>query len=97
MLRDDLVILWYNDGMKSVAKVAVSVPRRTLALVERARRRTGKSRSAVVTEALEAWLKAGSVNDADRKYAEAYLREPERIEERTSIAVGAVATWERWD
>jgi metal-responsive CopG/Arc/MetJ family transcriptional regulator len=83
--------------MKPVAKVAVSLPRRTLALVERARRRSGQSRSAVVAEALEAWLQAVSVGEADRKYAEAYLRDPERVDERAAIAAGAVSTWEPWE
>jgi metal-responsive CopG/Arc/MetJ family transcriptional regulator len=83
--------------MKSTAKVAVSIPRRTLALVERARRRSGKSRSAVVAEALEAWLQMGATAEADRKYAEAYLREPELVDERSAIAAAAVSTWEKWD
>jgi hypothetical protein len=82
--------------MKSVAKVAVSLPRRTLALVERARRRSGKSRSAVVTEALNFWLKAASEDDVDRKYVEAYLREPEQVEDTAAIATGAASTWEPW-
>jgi metal-responsive CopG/Arc/MetJ family transcriptional regulator len=83
--------------MRSVAKVAVSLPRRTLALVERERRRTGKSRSAVVADALDAWINDRALDEADRKYAEAYLRHPERTDEVGVVAAAVVAGWEPWD
>ena len=83
--------------MKLVAKVAVSIPRSLLVPVERVRARLGKSRSAVVTEALDEWLKSHSVDDSDRRYAQAYLRDPERVEEESAVALGAIAAWEPWE
>jgi hypothetical protein len=79
------------------AKVTVSVPRETLASVERTRRRLRKTRSAVVSEALAAWLRDQDVPDADRRYAEAYLRQPERTAIGEAVATAATAEWDRWE
>lgn len=77
-------------------KVTVSIPATTLAEVERTRHRLHKTRSAVVTEALADWLQGQNVPDADRRYAEAYLRQPEAVSEVEAIAAGAAAEWGRW-
>jgi len=85
--------------MKKTAKVAVSIPIPMFRSLERARRRLGKSRSAIVTEALEKWLRAGALGESDRKYVEGYLRRPETAEEvavSEALAVDAMATWEPW-
>ena len=79
-----------------VEKVTVSVPADTLAAVERMRRRLGKTRSALVSEALVGWLRSQDVPDAGRRYAEAYLRKPERAAESETTAAAAVAEWDRW-
>ncbi len=81
--------------MKSVAKVAVSLPSATLSSLERARRRLRKTRSSVVTEAIELWLRARPSEDDDRRYVEGYLRHPEAGED--AVARGVVATWGPWE
>ena len=81
--------------MKGV-KVAVSVPTETLRLLERARTRLRKTRSAVVTEAIERWLAAGEVGDDDRRYVQGYLRQPEPSAEVASVASAVVQSWEPW-
>ena len=86
--------------MKLVAKVAVSIPLSTLRAVEQARRRLRRSRSAIVTEALEAWLRARAVGVADRRYISGYLRHPETPEEvaaSEALAMEAMASWEPWE
>jgi metal-responsive CopG/Arc/MetJ family transcriptional regulator len=83
--------------MSTMGRIAVTVPRRTLAALEQARRRTRRSRSSLVAEALDAWLARGTMNDADRAYVRGYLRVPERAEEAGAIAAAAVASWEPWD
>jgi metal-responsive CopG/Arc/MetJ family transcriptional regulator len=86
--------------MKKTAKVAVSMPAETLRSLERARRRLGKSRSAVVTEAVTAWLRARELSEADRRYVEGYARHPETAEEVGAsevIAVDVMSTWEPWE
>ena len=82
--------------MKNVAKVAVSIPLQTLRALERARVRLRKTRSAAVTEAIEQWLNAEEVSEADRRYVEGYLRQPEQNADVAAVAAVA-ATWERWD
>jgi transcriptional regulator of met regulon len=79
------------------ARVTVSVPADTLASVERTRRQLRKTRSAVVSEALVQWLNSRNVPDADRRYAEAYLRQPERVALGEGVATAAVQEWDRWE
>jgi metal-responsive CopG/Arc/MetJ family transcriptional regulator len=81
----------------SAAKVTVTIPSETLASVERARRPLRKSRSAIVSEALALWLRSRNVSDADRRYAEAYLRIPERTADTEATLTAAVAEWDRWE
>jgi metal-responsive CopG/Arc/MetJ family transcriptional regulator len=83
--------------MKSVAKVAVSIPVDTLKSLERTRVRLRKTRSAAVTEAIEKWLRAEEIGEDDRRYVEGYLRKPERGGELGAIATAAVETWEPWE
>jgi metal-responsive CopG/Arc/MetJ family transcriptional regulator len=80
----------------TTAKIAISMPLATLRSLEHARRRLGRSRSALITEAVEAWLHAREVSEADRQYVEGYLRRPEPSREAASIAAAAVAAWESW-
>jgi transcriptional regulator of met regulon len=83
--------------MKNVAKVAVSIPIETLRLLETARTRLRKTRSAAVTEAIEHWLRAEQISDGDRRYVEGYLRLPEQAAEAAATAQAATATWEPWE
>jgi hypothetical protein len=87
----------YEIGMKNVAKVAVSIPLATLKSLERARGRLRKTRSAAITEAIEAWLRDGDVAEGDRRYVEGYLRQPELSAESAAVAQAVVATWEPWE
>ena len=81
----------------SAAKVAISLPESLLAALDRARRKLGVSRSAAVQQAIASWVAAGDVSDADRRYAAAYLRQPESAGEASAVAAEAVATWEPWE
>lgn len=84
----------------TTAKIAVTVPRETLAAVEKRRRVLGVTRSAVVAAALEAWLGEQSMTAEERSYLLAYLRDPETSAERDDTRAGAkaaMATWEPWD
>ena len=82
--------------MKRAAKIAVSLPAETLRSLERVRRRLGTSRSAAVARAIDAWLQVMELGSDDKRYAEAYLRTPERTSETAAIAAAAVAEWEAW-
>ncbi len=87
----------YEFGVKSVAKVAVSLPVDTLKSLERVRSRLRKTRSGAVTEAIERWLRTEEVGDEERRYLEGYLRHPERPEDGAALAGAVVATWESWE
>lgn len=82
--------------MKTVAKVAISLPVETLRSLERVRARMRKTRSAAVAEAIEQWLRVEEVSDDDQRYVEGYLRHPDRTEETAAIAAAAIAGWEPW-
>ena len=85
--------------MNGVAKIAISLPADTLAQVEALRKRTGKSRSAVFTDAVKALLAHEQVDDRDRRYVEAYLRQPMRqrdSDELAAVATAVSTTWEPW-
>jgi metal-responsive CopG/Arc/MetJ family transcriptional regulator len=84
--------------MKNVAKVAVSLPAKTLRSLDATRKRLGRSRSAIVSQAVEEWLAAqGEPSDEDRRYAQAYLRQPESTAEVAATAAAATSTWEPWE
>jgi metal-responsive CopG/Arc/MetJ family transcriptional regulator len=83
--------------MNRAVKVAISLPAETLREVEAFRKRTGKSRSAVFTEAVAALLAHYRTDDRDRRYVEAYLRRPARQEDAAAVAAAAVAAWEPWE
>jgi hypothetical protein len=83
--------------MTGFTKIAVTVP---TAVVERLRRRLGKSRSAVVSLALEEWIRTADMTDEDRRYAEGYLRipeSPEALAEIKAIAAQVASHWQSWE
>ena len=84
-----------------VAKVAVSLPAGLLAEVERFRRRSGESRSALVRRALERLIDTTAEADAVREYVESYRASPETPEERSlskpsAEELGALAREHPW-
>jgi len=82
--------------MTRFTKIAVTVPTATYAVVERLRRRLGKSRSAVVALALEDWVRSADRAEADRRYVEGYLRTPEALDEINAVAAQATSHWQAW-
>ena len=82
--------------MQTVAKVAISIPRSTLRSLERVRKRLRRSRSAVVTLALDRWLREQELGSDDQRYVRGYLEVPERIEEVEAVAAAVAGEWEPW-
>jgi hypothetical protein len=80
----------------SSAKFAVTVPAETYAAMERARRKLGKSRSATVALAIEEWLRGLEASEADRRYVEAYLRQPEEVDDVRAVSAQATSHWSSW-
>jgi len=86
----------YAAAAPQFTKIAVTVPTETYAVVERLRRRLGKSRSAVVALALEEWVRGVDLAEADRRYVEGYLRTPEAVDEIGAVAAQATSYWGSW-
>ena len=85
--------------MRRRGKVAVTISNDLLADVERMRKRSGESRSAVFERALAAYLAAGDRAASARRYVAGYRRRPERpveVREALATALGALST-EEWD
>jgi len=84
---------------RSAAKVAVSIPDALYDAVEGARRHSGMSRSAVVQEALRAWLRREVDAQLVRDYEAGYRTHPEEaseIEAALATAVGLLRDDEGW-
>ena len=78
------------------SKVTVSIPRPTAVRLERVRRQTRRTRSAIVTEALDSWLNGQSVQEQERRHAEGYLKHPEDTAAIGAVAAAVTAEWEPW-
>lgn len=81
----------------TAAKVAVSLPPEVLARLEKVRRRTGRSRSSLVAEALEEWLDRAEPSEEDRRYVQGYLEHPESDEASGRLASAVMESWEPWE
>lgn len=84
--------------MRNHARIAVSLPLKTLRALERARRHARLNRSAAVTTAIDAWVRRDAVSEKDREYVEAYLRTPERPDPRwDAVAAAVLSSWDSWE
>ena len=84
--------------MQTTVKVAVSLPKAQFQLAERQRRLLHVSRSAMVREALQQWLKTLDEQEAVQQYIEGYQRRPESREGVKAMQRAAVEalTHEAW-
>ncbi|HLY39155.1 MAG TPA: ribbon-helix-helix domain-containing protein [Candidatus Binatia bacterium] len=71
-------------------KVAVSIPADLYRAVERARKRHGKTRSAVMQDALRHWLRHEAEIALVREYEDGYRRRPETPREVKAAKSAAV-------
>lgn len=71
-------------------KVAVSIPDDLYRAIEKARRRSGKSRSAVMQDALRHWLHHQAQVPLVREYEAGYRRKPESRREVKAAQAAAV-------
>ncbi len=75
---------------KPVTKVAISIPSSLYQAVERIRKASGKSRSAVIQDALRHWLDSQAQAALIREYEAGYRREPEGRREIKAAEAAAV-------
>ena len=84
---------------KPAVKVAVSIPDLLYQALEKARRQSRKSRSAIVQEALREWLRRGIQGELVRDYEAGYRAQretPEEIEAALATAMGQMPEAEEW-
>ena len=80
-------------------KIAVTVPAELYKSVETARRRSARSRSAIVQEALRHWLRHQAQAELVREYEAGYRRRPEgkrEIDVAMATAVGLLRGEDDW-
>jgi metal-responsive CopG/Arc/MetJ family transcriptional regulator len=75
---------------RPATKVAVSIPSGLYQAVERARKASGKSRSAIVQDALRHWLDSQAQAALVREYEAGYRRKPEGRREIKAAEAAAV-------
>ena len=75
---------------KVATKVAVSLPDNLYRAVERARKKSGKSRSAVMQDALHHWLRQQEQAVLIREYEAGYQKKPESKQEIKAAEASAV-------
>lgn len=75
---------------KVATKVAVSLPDSLYRAVERARKKSGKSRSAVMQDALHHWLRQQEQAVLIREYEAGYQKKPESNREVKASEASAV-------
>ena len=76
-------------------KIAISLPPRIFAILERKCRELKKSRSAMIAEALEALFTRATLTDEERRYVAGYVAHPEHEQDAAAIAVASA--WGEWD
>lgn len=75
---------------KTASKVAVSLPGDLYQAMERARKKSGKSRSAVIQDALHRWLQHQKEAVLIREYEAGYRKKPETSREVKAAEAAAV-------
>jgi metal-responsive CopG/Arc/MetJ family transcriptional regulator len=85
--------------MAAATKIAISVPTDLYRAVEAARKRQDRSRSAVVQEALRAWLRHQAHAELVREYEAGYRRKPEgkrEVDAAMATAIGLLRDEDDW-
>ena len=82
-----------------MAKIAISLPDSTLEAVEKARKKTGESRSSFLRRAAESMIRREQEREWDRRYVEAYRRMPETVEDTlySEELAAIIAAENPWD
>jgi len=75
---------------KPATKVAVSIPSGLYQAIERVRKVSGRSRSAIIQDALRHWLNSQTHATLVREYEAGYRREPEGRREIKAAEAAAV-------
>ncbi len=78
--------------MGNSRKIAISLPAGLVAELERIRKKTGETRSAVIRRSIESALKRDAMDSQVRRYISGYLKYPETDEEKNIVKAAALQT-----
>jgi len=84
--------------MLRTAKIAISLPKEDLALIEKVRKELGMQRSAVIDMAIKFWFAGMKKEKLIRQYEEGYRRIPEDLAEIKAMEKAAADAFndEEW-
>lgn len=84
--------------MSATVKTAISLPRPVFREIEAIRKRTHLSRSRILVEAFQAWLKGLREKEWERQYVDWYRKHPEQSEEYEGLLKAGLSSWgkEKW-
>ena len=84
--------------MAKMVKTAITIPREEFKVLEAVRKKTGKSRSQIIVEALRAWLARRRIEELEKSYEEGYRKKPECLAEIEALmrAGGSAMGTEKW-
>jgi metal-responsive CopG/Arc/MetJ family transcriptional regulator len=77
--------------MPNAVKIAISLPPRTLASVEKERRKRGESRSEFFRQAVQAFLRDLQQRKDVERYVQGYVEHPEQSDEVDAIRSASYA------
>lgn len=79
-------------------KTAISIPREEFEFIEAMRKKTGKSRSRILVEALHSWMAGRRTEELEDVYEAGYRKKPESLVEVNAFLNASRPVWgrERW-
>lgn len=85
-------------SMNKTAKIAISIPKNELKIIESLRHKLSLSRSAVIQQAVKHWLTCQERKGLIEKYVKGYLNDPEEAKHAENWAKASLETFskEEW-
>lgn len=81
--------------MSHTVKTAITLPREDFQRIEAIRRRTKKSRSRIILEAVRSWFHQGTLGEAEERYVRGYEKFPEEGGEVSPFYQAGLTSWDR--
>ena len=84
--------------MSHTVKTAISLPFQDFQRIEQWRKKSKKSRSQIILEAIRGWFKTDAVKSQEEQYARGYIAHPEEKGELDAYFKVGLASWhkEEW-
>lgn len=80
--------------MSHTIKTAITLPYEDFQRIESIRRKTRKSRSRIILEAIRSWFHRNTLTEAEERYIRGYEKHPEEEGEISVFYKAGLASWE---